>query len=42
LYDIEFDTGTIISPLVYSKKFWEHEHRVTPFYENVKKEGVVL
>jgi uncharacterized protein len=42
LYDIEFKTGTIISPIVYSKKDWETRHRVTPFYENVNKEGKIL
>jgi uncharacterized protein len=42
LYDIEFVTGTIISPLVLSKKEWETRHRLTPFYENVKREGKVL
>lgn len=42
LYDIEFDTGTIISPLIFSKKDWEVRHRRTPFYENVAREGKVL
>ena len=42
LYDIEFATGKIISPLVLSKKEWETQHKITPFYENVTKEGVVL
>lgn len=42
LYDIEFDTGTIISPLVFSKKEWETRHRNTPFYENVSREGKIL
>lgn len=42
LYDIEFDTGTIISPLVYSKSDWETRHKITPFYENVSKEGLIL
>lgn len=42
LYDIEFDTGQIISPLVLSKKDWETRHRITPFYRNVVKEGIVL
>lgn len=41
LYDIEFQTGTIISPMVYSKKGWAN-HRITPFYESVVKEGRVL
>lgn len=42
LYDIFFETGVIISTMVYSKKFWTNEHKVTPFYENVNKEGIVL
>ncbi len=42
LYDIEFDTGIIISPLVFSKNDWETRHKITPFYENVKREGRVL
>ena len=42
LYDIEFDTGTIISPLIFSKKDWEIRHRNTPFYENVAREGRIL
>ena len=42
LYDIEFETGKIISPLILSKKEWKIKHRITPFYENVSKEGVVL
>ena len=41
LYDIELETGTMISPMIYSKKGWAN-HRVSPFYENVNKEGVVL
>lgn len=42
LYDIEFETGTIISPMVFSKNDWETRHKNTPFYENVKKEGQIL
>ena len=42
LYDIEFETGRIISPLVVSRNDWEFRHRITPFYENVKREGVML
>ena len=42
LYDIEFETGKIISPLLLSKKKWETKHRITPFYKNILKEGVVL
>ena len=42
LYVIEFETGIIISPLVFSKRDWETRHRITPFYENVTKEGKIL
>lgn len=42
LYDIEFETGTIISPLVLTRKDWENKHRITPFYEKVTNEGQVL
>jgi predicted nucleotidyltransferase len=42
LYDIEFETGKIISPLILSRKNWETKHRITPFYKNVRNEGIVL
>ena len=42
LYDVEFETGIIISPMVLSKQVWENEMRITPFYHNVIKEGVLL
>ncbi len=42
LYEIEFETGKIISPMVLSKNDWNTRHRGTPFYENVSREGQVL
>ena len=42
LYDIEFETGTIISPIVFSKVDWESKHKKTPFYENISREGIIL
>jgi len=42
LYDIEYSTGIIISPLILSKNEWEKRHRITPFYENIQNEGVIL
>jgi len=42
LYDLEFETGIIISPLVFSKKKWNDRPFVTPFYENIQKEGRIL
>jgi predicted nucleotidyltransferase len=42
LYMLEINTGISISPLIYSKHFWESQHKVTPFYENVIREGIAL
>ena len=42
LYDLEFNTGTIISPLLLTKNAWNNIHKKTPFYENVQREGVTL
>jgi predicted nucleotidyltransferase len=41
LYKIELETGVMISPFLSSKKDWA-SHKVTPFYENVNREGIVL
>lgn len=40
LYDIELETGIQINPYIELMKEWGH--RVTPFYNNVTKEGIVL
>lgn len=42
LYDLEFDTGEVISPMVFSEKEWNSKYKVTPFYQNVMKEGRLL
>jgi len=42
LFMVEIKTGISISPMIYSKDFWENKHKVTPFYENVNQEGVTL
>jgi uncharacterized protein len=42
LYDLEFDTGRVISPVIFARKDWETRHSITPFYKNIKKEGVIL
>lgn len=42
LYDLEFETGKVISPVVFSRNDWEIRHKITPFYRNVKKEGILL
>lgn len=42
LYDLEFETGKIISPIILSLMDWENIHSITPLYLNVKREGRVI
>jgi uncharacterized protein len=42
LYDLEFDSGEVISPMIYSDKEWNTKYRITPFYKNVMREGKLL
>ncbi|NBW38059.1 MAG: nucleotidyltransferase domain-containing protein [Cytophagia bacterium] len=42
LYDLEFEIGEVISPMVFSETEWNTKHRVTPFYSNVMREGKLL
>ncbi len=42
LYDLEFDTGEVISPMIYTFKEWKSKYKVTPFYQNVMREGKLL
>lgn len=42
LFDLEFDTGELISPIVYSEKEWFNKYSITPFFNNVMKEGKLL
>ena len=41
IHDLELKTGSIISAIVRTKKDWAN-HMITPFYENVNREGKVL
>lgn len=42
LYDIEFETGVIISPIILTQNEWNGSHSITPFYKNVTNEGILL
>jgi len=42
LYDLELDTGESLSVFAYSKDDWQTRQRITPFYQNVSQEGIVL
>ena len=41
-YDLELETGEVISPLIYSKSDWNNKYSITPFFENIKNEGIKL
>jgi predicted nucleotidyltransferase len=41
-YELELSTGEIFSPLIYSKNDWNSNYTITPFYENIQKEGIRL
>ena len=41
-YNIELETGQIISPIIYPKKEWNTKYRITPLFENINKEGIRL
>jgi len=41
-YELELRTGEIFSPLIYSKNDWNSNYIITPFYENIQKEGIRL
>lgn len=42
IYDLEFKSGIIISPLVMTKKAWEEAKKQTTFYYNVMKDGILI
>ena len=43
LYDIEWESGEVISCIVRSRKEWNSSlYKAMPFHENVEREGIVL
>ncbi len=42
LYDLEFETGELISPMIYSENEWNTKYRITPFYKNVMNESKLI
>jgi uncharacterized protein len=42
LFDIELESGQIISTFIYSKDYWTSILRFSQLYKNVNKEGVQL
>lgn len=42
LYGLELKIGIIISPMIRAKQIWETKYSITPLYENINREGVML
>jgi predicted nucleotidyltransferase len=40
IYDIELESGEVISLLVYSKYDWQHKRSISPLFTNVINEGI--
>lgn len=41
-YDLELETGEVISPLIYTKEQWSQKRVNTPLFHTIEKEGVRL
>jgi uncharacterized protein len=42
LFDLEIETGEVISPMIYAEYEWNTKYEITPFYKNIMKEGQLL
>lgn len=43
LYEIEWDTGEVISSIVKSRRLWNNpDYRVVPLHKSVEREGILL
>ncbi|MCK9641661.1 MAG: nucleotidyltransferase domain-containing protein [Prolixibacteraceae bacterium] len=42
LYDIELESGQIISTIIYPKDYWKNMLVYSPLFKNVTREGILL
>jgi len=42
IYEVELETGEVISPLIYTKLDWKTRHQSTQLYLNISNEGIKL
>jgi predicted nucleotidyltransferase len=42
LYDLELESGQIISTFIYPKEYWQNTLIYSPFYKNIIREGIRL
>ena len=38
LYDLEFDIGEVISPMIYSEREWFDKYKFTPLFNNIMRD----
>ncbi len=41
-YELELETGEVLSPLIYSKNEWKEKYLHTPLFENIKRDGIQI
>ncbi len=41
-YELELETGEVLSPLIYSKNEWKKKYSKTPLFENIKRDGIQI
>lgn len=42
LYDLELESGQIITTFIYPKEYWKNNLIYSPLYQNVNREGIRL
>jgi predicted nucleotidyltransferase len=42
IYDIELDSGEVISLLIYSKADWLGKQSISPLFANINREGIKI
>ena len=42
LYELEIQTGELLSIFVYSKQDWNTKQWITPYFQNVTEQGILL
>ena len=42
IFDIELESGQIISLIVYSKSYWKNKMPYSPLFSNVQREGIKI
>ncbi len=41
-YELELQTGAVLSPLIYGKIEWLQKYKITPLFKAISKEGLKL